>query len=159
MALRLAPLELASLGELLVDAFVVFVAEDERPLVGLAGLLDWRLAGALTRLLEAEALTGRLTEALLTVTNGRLAAPRILAFGVGPLEGAATCFAEVAPRAVSAIEAAGLGSVAVGLPEVPRPNVSARMVVDSFARFTGEVLLLGDLKELGLALPQAAKRG
>lgn len=158
MPVRVGPLDLAALDQLQVDALVVFVAEDERPLAGLAGLLDWRLAGALSRLVESGALSGGEKEALLTVTGGRLAAPRLFAFGLGPQAKATPeRFGEVATRAAAAMEKAKVRNVAVGLPELPRPTQSARLLAEAFARLP-DALVLGELQELALALPEAAKR-
>ncbi len=38
---------------------VTIITPDERPLQGLAGLLDWRFQGAISRFLESGFLTGR----------------------------------------------------------------------------------------------------
>ena len=41
-----------------VDSLCVFVSEDERPLEGVAGYLDWRLCGQLSRVLIQKFFTG-----------------------------------------------------------------------------------------------------
>jgi hypothetical protein len=56
---------------------------DERPLRGGAGLADWRLCGWLSRLLLASRASGEWGEAVLTTTQGRLRAPRLLLVGLG----------------------------------------------------------------------------
>lgn len=64
------------------DALVVPVWYDVRPLRGAAGLLDWRLCGRLSNLLQQNRLTGAMGEKLLLVTD-RLPWTRVLALGVG----------------------------------------------------------------------------
>ena len=68
-----------------IDADVIAVTffEDERPLRGVAGLADWRLNGALSRLVMNETLCGREGESLLISTDGRILSPRLLLFGLG----------------------------------------------------------------------------
>lgn len=66
------------------DAIACAVWEDERPLRGVAGLLDWRLAGKLSSLLEAKYLTGRNGEVMLLPATAKLAASKVLLFGLGP---------------------------------------------------------------------------
>ena len=56
---------------------------DERPLRGAAGRADWRLCGAISRLLGEGSVRGRLGEAVLMPSFGRLAADRILLLGLG----------------------------------------------------------------------------
>jgi hypothetical protein len=56
---------------------------DERPLRGAAGRADWRLCGLVTELLENGRLRGRLGEATLVPSMGRLAADRVLLLGLG----------------------------------------------------------------------------
>lgn len=90
---------------------------DERPLRGGAGLADWRLCGWLSRLLLASRASGEWGEAVLTTTQGRLRAPRLLLVGLG----ARARFGGNAHR--SAVEASlhrlldlGVGSAAFDLP-------------------------------------------
>lgn len=66
-----------------VDLLVVGFAEDERPLRGSAGLVDWRLCGALSRLIRAGRIGGARGEALLMPAGGGLRAGRVLALGLG----------------------------------------------------------------------------
>ncbi|HEY1333477.1 MAG TPA: peptidase M17, partial [Myxococcaceae bacterium] len=50
-AVTTVPLTLDALDPLPVDTVCLFVSEDERPLGGAAGFVDWRLCGQLSRLL------------------------------------------------------------------------------------------------------------
>ena len=48
------------------EALCLFIGADERPLVGLSGLCDWRLSGGLSRMLRGGLVKGEDGEALLT---------------------------------------------------------------------------------------------
>jgi hypothetical protein len=60
------------------------VWEDERPMTGLAGLLDWRLGGRLSHLAREGFLTGALGEALFVPGRPRLPFEKVLVLGCGP---------------------------------------------------------------------------
>lgn len=107
------PLGLEGLDALVGVDLVAFVGEAERPLQGLAGLLDWRLCGALTRQLRAGAWSGAKGERVLTVTLGRLPSARLFVFGLGP-QGVQP--ADVA-AAVEVAQKAGARQLAIALPE------------------------------------------
>jgi len=56
---------------------------DEKPLRGAAGRADWRLCGVVSELLENGRLRGRVGEATLVPSMGRMAADRVLLLGLG----------------------------------------------------------------------------
>ena len=56
---------------------------DERPLRGPAGRADWRLCGVVTELVGEGRLRGRVGEATLVPSMGRLGADRVLLLGLG----------------------------------------------------------------------------
>lgn len=56
---------------------------DERPLRGPAGRADWRLCGIVTELVGEGRLRGRVGEATLVPSMGRLGADRVLLLGLG----------------------------------------------------------------------------
>ena len=57
---------------------------DERPMRGLAGLLDWRLGGKLSALAKAGFLTGESDEVVLVPGRPRLPFEKVLVLGLGP---------------------------------------------------------------------------
>lgn len=71
-----------------VDVEVVALTffEDERPLRGVAGLADWRMNGALSRLILNETVSGKEGESLLVSTDDRILSPRLLLYGLGNSE-------------------------------------------------------------------------
>ena len=83
-AINTVPLTLEALDPLPVDTVCLFVPEDERPLTGAAGYVDWRLCGQLSRLLVDGFFKGNRGESLLLPSNGRIGAPRVVVLGLGP---------------------------------------------------------------------------
>jgi hypothetical protein len=57
---------------------------DQRPLGGLAGLLDWRLGGRLSALLKSGFVTGEKGEALLLPGKPHVPFEKVLVLGLGP---------------------------------------------------------------------------
>ncbi|TNF28299.1 MAG: hypothetical protein EP329_18155 [Deltaproteobacteria bacterium] len=82
-ALELILPELRALDDAPGDVLVVAAFSDERPLEGLAGLVDWRLCGALSRWRIGGFSTGELGEQVLYPTGRRLSHPRLLFVGLG----------------------------------------------------------------------------
>jgi hypothetical protein len=68
------------------DVFVAGVFQDERPLKGLSGWIDWRFNGRVSRLLMGNRFTGSLKETVLIPTEGRILARMILLLGLGKKE-------------------------------------------------------------------------
>jgi len=66
-------------SELLITGFF----QDEKPLRGTAGWIDWRLNGRLSRFLIEERLTGAWQERILIPSERRLSARLILLIGLG----------------------------------------------------------------------------
>ena len=66
-----------------MDALCLFVGEDDRPLPGSAGYVDWRLCGALSRVLQSGFFVGARGDSLLLPTDGRFPVPRIFVIGLG----------------------------------------------------------------------------
>jgi hypothetical protein len=74
-------------GAQIPDALVLPFFSDERPLRGAAGLVDWRLGGRLSRMLQSGRVRGERGEATLYPPPGsprRVPFPRLLLFGLGP---------------------------------------------------------------------------
>ncbi len=162
MALRIevAELSLASLDAASADALALFVGP-ERPLQGLAGLVDWRLAGALSRALRAGHYAGSGGEQLLLPTNGRLGASRVFCFGLPEAPADEAGFRAVAYRALDALLRAGSKSQLTALPPCapgfPREQ-AVRLWLEAALRFATErQVLFGDAA--GLRREVAAARG
>ncbi|MFL5358924.1 M17 family peptidase N-terminal domain-containing protein [Archangium sp.] len=66
-----------------VDALCLFVGEDDRPLPGSAGYVDWRLCGSLSRILQSGFFVGAREDSLLLPTDGGFSVPRVFVIGLG----------------------------------------------------------------------------
>jgi len=65
------------------EVLVAGVLEDERPSHGVAGLVDWRLCGRLSRLMQKGSITGQLEEVVLIPGKPQLPFDKLLLFGLG----------------------------------------------------------------------------
>ena len=83
MKVRLAQPRLEALDELQAGCLVLTCFADDRPLRGLTGLVDWRLNGQLSRLMQRDFIDGHFHEARLTPIGGRLPFDRLLLVGMG----------------------------------------------------------------------------
>ena len=83
MELRFVAPALSALDGLRCDALIVPIAEDERPLRRTAGLVDWRLAGALSRLASRGVVRGAVGERILVPARPRLAVDKVVLLGTG----------------------------------------------------------------------------
>jgi len=148
-------LSLAALDALEVDSIAAFVGP-ERPLQGLAGLVDWRLCGAVSRAILARTFSPESGEALLLPSGGRFPVPRIFCFG---LTGESEAAAEAAVRrACEVLAKAGARRVAVALPATRpgAPLARAWMEASLKAGFSLQVLL-GDGRALARELDSAVR--
>ena len=107
----------ASLDELQTEVIVLPFFSDERPLRGAAGLIDWRLCGALSRKLMAGYLDGTFGEKALVTAPPKLKSEALLLVGLG----ASTAFDTAAAESACALIAAALAearvsTAALGLP-------------------------------------------
>lgn len=82
-AVDLVPATLRALDNHTSDVLVLTAFADERPLAGLAGLVDWRLRGALSEWLLSGFATGQVNERVLYPTRGRLSQRFVLMMGLG----------------------------------------------------------------------------
>src|SRR5271166_6559588 len=82
----LAP-EARRLGEPSVELCACCIWSDQRPMGGLAGLLDWRLGGRLSALLKSGFVTGEKGEALLVPGKPHVPFEKVLMLGLGPCAG------------------------------------------------------------------------
>jgi len=62
---------------------VAAVLEDERPAHGVAGLVDWRLCGRLSRLMQTGFITGTAGEVVLLPGKPQLPFDKLLLLGIG----------------------------------------------------------------------------
>jgi hypothetical protein len=154
--IEVAELSLATLDALDVDAVGLLVGE-ERPLQGLAGLVDWRLAGALTRALAGGLYAAAPGEALLLPSAGRLPVARVVVQGLA-VGGGEAGFAAAVSRLATVMALAGATSFAAGaLPVAGLSGAEAcRAWLAAAVAVAGErLVLLGDPRALSADLAAA----
>ena len=83
LELRFVAPDLRRLDEASAEIVACGVYTDERPLRGLAGLLDWRLAGRLSRLAREQFLLGEAGEVLALPVRARLPFDKAVVLGLG----------------------------------------------------------------------------
>ena len=155
LRIELAEPSMASLDALEADSLAAFVGA-ERPLSGLPALVDWRLAGAVSRAILAGTVTPEHGEALLLPSGSRLRAARIFVFGVDDTSPRAIALA--VRHACEALRRAGAREILIAFPLGAPLPVAARAWVESaaVARFARQVVL-GDVRALAPALEGAAR--
>ncbi len=130
------------------DSLCLFVGEDERPLTGLAGFVDWRLCGRLSRVLQNGYFTGGKSDCLLLPTDGRIAMPRAFVFGLGRTDQlTAEKLGELLEEAAQVLSKAKVENVALEFPPVAKLDEAerAKLVETRFAsRFGGRVALVAE---------------
>ncbi len=100
-----------------VDALCLFVTDDDRPLAGAAGFLDWRMCGSLSRVLLQGFFKGDRGEQLLMPTSGGVQAVKLFAVGAGPSKTLdASTLGLLLESSALMLKRAGVTSVAISLP-------------------------------------------
>jgi hypothetical protein len=81
--LRFVPPDLHALDDHPAEVIACAVWSDERPMRGLAGLLDWRLAGRVSQLAKEQFVTGSVGEVLCLQGKPRLPFDKVILVGLG----------------------------------------------------------------------------
>jgi hypothetical protein len=109
--------DLRRLDELKSEALALTFFEDERPLRGALGLVDWRLCGQLSKLLVRGRARGTFGETVLVPTRPRLPFEKLFLVGAGPVgEFDERRFDAVVERMLSTLDGARVRSSVMGLP-------------------------------------------
>ncbi len=128
--------DLKGLDNLRVDAlallfYAVYAQPQEVP-----GFVDWRLAGALGRLIKRRRFRGQAGEALLMPSAGGVGAQRIFLLGLGAPEQPKESFLRHLKQAAVVLRDAGVRAVAMAPPNVP-PGASPSVERRAFAFAVG----------------------
>ena len=130
MDLSFSPLTLEAIDQAAAESLCLFVASDERPLTGLAGLADWRLSGRLSRLLRGGLLTGDAGEAVLTQPGARLAFRKLFLFGLGSSDQSEAALLLRIAEALRKLVEAGVREAALQLPSRVSPEAGVRVLLE-----------------------------
>jgi hypothetical protein len=83
LELKFLPPQLQKLDLAGTEVLVAAFCSDQRPPHGVAGLVDWRMAGRLSRLLEQGFASGDIGEVLLIPGKPKLPFDKVVLFGIG----------------------------------------------------------------------------
>jgi hypothetical protein len=113
------------------DLLAVHIWSDVRPLAGAAGLVDWRLCGKLSALMQVGRLTGADGEQLLLPTGGRLPWRFAMVMGLGPRAGFSVArFRAAMARLGAAVRGLDIHEIAVAPPGRDIDALPARRAFD-----------------------------
>jgi hypothetical protein len=155
MELSYYPLTMEALDQADAEALCLFVSEDERPLTGLAGLVDWRLSGRLSRMIRAGLVIGAAGEALLTPPGMRLAFKKLFVFGLG----SARTDEELAARLADALRRlaqAGVKDAALQLPARLAPERGVQTLMEGDGAIARALVFTPEPAKLVTSLSQSS---
>jgi len=113
------------------DLLITALFQDERPLRGSIGWIDWRLNGMLSRFLIENKLTGEWRERTLIPSQGRIYPRLILIFGLGKVkEYSYLSVREVVPFMVETLKNLKTSHVCLSLPYGEEYNVDCGKVTE-----------------------------
>ncbi len=117
MDVRFVAPDLRRLDELKSEALALAFFEDERPLRGALGLVDWRLCGQISRLLLRGRARGALRETVLLPTRPRLPFEKLFLVGAGRAgEVDERRFVDLVDWTLTTLDRARVRASVVGLP-------------------------------------------
>ena len=136
MELRFTLPSLRKLDLLGTEVIMCGVASDEQPPHGLAGQLDWRLAGRISALIEKGFVSGKVAEVVLVPGKPKLPFDKVLLFGVGPrADFSEPVYRLVIEKMLGTLEGLRARSAVVELPGRPfdaiRPERAADILLES----------------------------
>lgn len=115
--LRFVARDLRRLDEVSAEVVACGVYRDLRPLGGLAGLVDWRLAGRLSGLVKRGFLVGEVGELLAMPVRPRLGFDKLLVVGLGTRSGFGDAtYRRVLERVLDALSGLQVKKAVVELP-------------------------------------------
>jgi hypothetical protein len=113
------------------DVLVSGFFQDQRPLKGTSGWMDWRLNGTLSRFLIEKRLTGDWPETLLIPSQGRMRAPMILLFGLGKVRDYSYLrLREIFPYLLETVQKLKTSSICFSLPYEENYNVDCGKLIE-----------------------------
>lgn len=125
--------DLHQMDQVRADTLALGVFEEDRPPRGLAGLVDWRLCGRLSRLIVSGQVTGRFRESVLFPAYARLPVERVCVLGLGKrAEFSAARAREASWVLAESLRKLRAGSFLASLPGSPMTSVPARARMDLF---------------------------
>ena len=148
------------------DVLVSGLFQDERPLKGSSGWIDWRLNGMLSRFLMEKRMTGDWNETTLIPSHGRVIPRMILLLGLGKVKDYSYLrLRELSPYLLGTLKNLNAYHICIALPYEERYNVdcgkSAEVLIEGIADYLDQSLsLLNEeyVKGLGLSFSVEEER-
>jgi hypothetical protein len=138
MELRFVTSELRRLDEVASEVLACGVFADERPHHGAAGLVDWRLAGAVSKLVGQGFVTGRPGEVVMLPLRPKLPFDKALLFGLGARDAFDDAvFRDVTTHMLRTIEGLCARTAVVELPGRHRAAIDAERATDILLELAG----------------------
>lgn len=107
------------------DAIALGIFLDERPLKGVAGFVDWRLHGSLSRLIRQERFSGKLMESCLLPSWDRVPMEKVFLFGLGAVpELSVTRFNRISGEIISTMSRVQANTFALSAWDLTRGRVA-----------------------------------
>lgn len=123
------------------DILITGLFEDERPLKGTIGWIDWRLHGKLSHFLKDEKLTGQWKERTLIPSHNNITPKMILLFGLGRTEDYSYLHVrEVFPFFVETLRNLKSSAICLSLPYGPAYNVDCGKLAEVMIEGLGDCL-------------------
>lgn len=134
MHVRFVAPELKHIDGLRCEALALPLFSDERPLRGALGLVDWRLCGFVSRLLQEGAISGAPLETVLIPGRPKFPLGKLLIVGIGArADFDAQGFARTAEHMLQTLRRAGARSSALVLPGRQNGAIEAAAAMELFA--------------------------
>jgi len=157
MDLTFFPLTLEAIDQAAAESLCLFVGKDERPLTGLAGLVDWRLLARLSRLLRGGQITGDTGEAVLTSPGARLGFRKMFLFGIGSADQSEHELQLRVSEALRKLAQAGVRDAALQLPPRLSPEAGVRTLLDEMQGSGRAVVFAPEPQRMVAALSKMAR--
>jgi hypothetical protein len=126
------------------DVLVTGFFQDERPLKGSSGWMDWRLNGLLSRFLIEKRLTGDWQEKTLIPSQGRVMPRMVLLLGLGKVkEYSYLRMREISPYILEILRKLNTSSFCLSLPHEESYNVDCGKLAEVLIEGIADCLDLG----------------
>lgn len=160
MDVHFVPADLRRLDALKSEALCIPFFEDERPLTGALGLVDWRMCGRISSLIQQGRVSGAVNEVLLIPARPRLTFEKLFLFGLGPKQAfSETTFAEGVERMLVTLTKSRVRASALVLPGRALGKIPPARAMEIFLAITSrhsehdKVTLVDDLEAERAMLP------
>ncbi len=139
MEFRFLPPDMRHIDETSAELLACTVWSDERPLRGLAGLLDWRMSGRLSALAKSGFLGGERGEVVMVQGKPSLPFEKLLVFGLGArADFGEEAFRGVVVRLLRALEGLRVRRAVVELPGRADGSIDCERAADIVLECVGD---------------------